>query len=60
MKVLRDAVRQAVEDPGFQSAMEKIQTPIAYQDADDFGAWLDADATRLAAVIRRIGRLDVK
>jgi tripartite-type tricarboxylate transporter receptor subunit TctC len=60
VKVLREAVRQAVEDPAFQSAMEKIQVPIAYKDADDFKTWFDADAARLAAVIKKIGRLETK
>ncbi len=60
MKALREAVRQAVEDPAFKSALEKIQSPLAYQDADDFGKWWDADAARLAEVIKRIGRIEAK
>lgn len=60
MKSLREAVRQAVEDPGFKSALEKIQSPLAYQDADEFRAWWDADAARLAEVIKRIGRVEAK
>jgi tripartite-type tricarboxylate transporter receptor subunit TctC len=58
MKALREAARQAVDDPAFKSAMEKIQTPIAYQDADEFRAWLDVDAARLAEVIKRVGRVE--
>jgi tripartite-type tricarboxylate transporter receptor subunit TctC len=60
VKALREAVRQAVDDPAFKSAMEKIQTPIAYQDADEFRAWWDADAARLAEVIRKMGRVETK
>ena len=60
VKVLRDAIRQAVEDPGFRSALEKIQSPLAYQDADEFRSWWDADAGRLAAVIQRIGKIASK
>ncbi|HEU4367540.1 MAG TPA: tripartite tricarboxylate transporter substrate binding protein [Methylomirabilota bacterium] len=60
MKALREAVRQAVEDPAFKSALEKIQSPLAYQDADDFRRWWDADAGRLAEVIKRIGRIEAK
>jgi tripartite-type tricarboxylate transporter receptor subunit TctC len=60
LKVLREAVKQAVDDPAFRSAMEKIQVPIAYQDADEFHAWWDADAVRLAEAIKRIGRVEVK
>jgi tripartite-type tricarboxylate transporter receptor subunit TctC len=60
VKVLREAVKQAVEDPAFTSAMEKIQTPIAYKDADEFRTWLEADATRLTEVVRRIGKVEAK
>jgi tripartite-type tricarboxylate transporter receptor subunit TctC len=60
MKALREAVRQAVEDPAFKSALEKIQSPLAYQDADEFRAWWDADAARLAEVVKRIGKVESK
>jgi tripartite-type tricarboxylate transporter receptor subunit TctC len=60
MKALRDAVRQAVDDPAFKSALEKIQSPLAYQDADDFKAWWDADSARLAEAIKKIGKVEVK
>ena len=58
VKVLRDAIRQAVNDPEFKGAMDKIQSPISYQDGDEFRPWWDADSVRLEAVIRRIGRLE--
>jgi tripartite-type tricarboxylate transporter receptor subunit TctC len=60
VKALREAVKQAVDDPAFKSAMEKIQVPIAYQDADEFRAWWDADAARLIEAVARIGRVEVK
>jgi tripartite-type tricarboxylate transporter receptor subunit TctC len=60
VKALREAVKQAVDDPAFKTAMEKIQVPIAYQDADEFRAWWDADAARLAEAVKRIGRVEVK
>jgi tripartite-type tricarboxylate transporter receptor subunit TctC len=60
MKALREAVRQAVEDPAFKSALEKIQTPPAYLDADEFRAWWDADSAKLAEVIKRIGKVELK
>ena len=44
----------------FKSAMEKIQTPIAYQDADEFKTWWDRDAVLVADVIRKIGRIEAK
>jgi tripartite-type tricarboxylate transporter receptor subunit TctC len=60
VKALREAVRQAVEDPALKSALEKIQSPLAYQDADDFRSWWEADAKRLAVVVERIGRVEAK
>jgi tripartite-type tricarboxylate transporter receptor subunit TctC len=57
VRTLRAAVRQAVQDPEFRAAMNRAQLPIAYLDADEFKAWWDADAQRLAQVIRRIGRV---
>lgn len=60
VKVLRDATRQAAHDREFSNAMEKIQTPIAYQDADEFRAWWDRDAQILAGVIKRIGKIESK
>jgi tripartite-type tricarboxylate transporter receptor subunit TctC len=60
LKTLRDGTRQAVQDPEFKSAMEKVQTPIAYQDADEFKTWWDRDAGILADVIRKIGRVETK
>ena len=60
VKVLREAVKQAVDDAAFKSAMEKIQTPIAYKDTDEFRTWLDADAARLTEVVKRMGKVEVK
>jgi tripartite-type tricarboxylate transporter receptor subunit TctC len=59
-KTLREGVRQAVQDPEFRSAMDKVQTPIAYQDADEFKTWWDRDAQRLAEVVKKIGRVEDK
>jgi len=60
LKILRDAARQAVRDPEFKAATEKMQMPTAYQDADEFKVWWDQDAEMLAAVIKRIGKVEVK
>ena len=60
VKTLRDAAGQAVQDPEFKGAMAKIETPIAYQDADDFKAWWERDAQTLAAVVKRIGKIEGK
>lgn len=60
VKALRDATRQAVQDPEFRNTMEKIQTPIAHLDGDEFSAWWERDAQKLAGVIKRIGRIESK
>jgi tripartite-type tricarboxylate transporter receptor subunit TctC len=60
VQTLRDATRKAVEDPEFKSAMEKAKTPIAYQDADEFKAFWDRDAQRIAATIQFIGKTEAK
>ncbi len=60
LRTLRDATRQAVADPEFRSAMEKAQTPIAYQDTDEFKAWWDRDAQVLTRVIKQIGPVESK
>ena len=60
IQTLRDATRKAVDDPEFKSAMEKAKTPMAYQDADEFKAFWDRDAQRIAATIQFIGKTDAK
>ena len=60
LATLRDAVRKAVAFPEFKTAMEKIQTPIAYLDAPQFQQFLDKDARMLSAAIKRIGRIEDK
>jgi tripartite-type tricarboxylate transporter receptor subunit TctC len=57
---LREAVRQAVQDPDVRKGFEKVRTPLAYQDAGEFKAFWDKDAERLAAVVARIGKLEAK
>jgi tripartite-type tricarboxylate transporter receptor subunit TctC len=60
MKALRDSIRQGVQDAEFKSAMDKIQVPIAYQDADEFRTWWERDAQVLAGVIKKIGKVEAK
>lgn len=60
LKVLRDGVRKAVADPDFKSAMDKVNSPIQYLDAPEFRKYWEADAERLAAVVKAIGRQDEK
>lgn len=57
MKVLRDAVRQAVGDAEFKAQMARVNSPVNYLDAPDFAKYVDADAKRLAKVVQAIGKV---
>jgi tripartite-type tricarboxylate transporter receptor subunit TctC len=58
IKVLRDAMRQAMREPDVVNAYAKLDTPVAYMDADEFNAWWAKDAARLAEVIKKIGKVE--
>ena len=60
MKVLRDAARRAVEDADFKTAMARVNSPVNYMDAPEFAKYWDADARRLAAVVKVVGKVDDK
>jgi tripartite-type tricarboxylate transporter receptor subunit TctC len=55
---LREAARAAVEDPTFRNALAKVETPIQYLDQPQFRAFWDADARKLATVVKRIGKVE--
>jgi tripartite-type tricarboxylate transporter receptor subunit TctC len=57
---LRDATRAAVAEPEFKSAMDKLETPIVFKQGPDFQQFFDADAQRLAAGVRKVGRVEEK
>jgi len=59
-QTLRDAVRQAVQDPDFKTAMAKVETPVAYLDAPEFRKFWDADAKKLAETVKRIKPVEQK
>jgi tripartite-type tricarboxylate transporter receptor subunit TctC len=60
MKVLRDAVRKVVDDVDFKNTMAKVNSPIQYMDAPEFGKYWEADAKRLAALVKIVGKVDDK
>lgn len=60
LKVLRDTARKAVEDAEFKSAMARVNSPVQYMDAPEFAKYWDADARRLAAVVKIVGKVDDK
>ena len=58
IKTLRDAMREAVKAPEVVNSHAKLETPIAYMDADEFNAWWAKDAARLAEVVKQIGKVE--
>jgi tripartite-type tricarboxylate transporter receptor subunit TctC len=58
IKILRDAVRQAVKEPEVVNSHARLETPLAYMDADEFNAWWDKDARKLAGVVQKIGKVE--
>ncbi|HEY7608856.1 MAG TPA: tripartite tricarboxylate transporter substrate binding protein [Alphaproteobacteria bacterium] len=60
LKTIGATVAKVVEDPDFKAAMAKAKMPIAYQDAAEFKAWWDKDAEILAAVVKKIGKMEDK
>jgi tripartite-type tricarboxylate transporter receptor subunit TctC len=57
---LRATVREAVNDPEFKSAMDKLETPVTFKQGEEFQRFFDADAKRLAEGVRRVGRVEAK
>jgi tripartite-type tricarboxylate transporter receptor subunit TctC len=58
MTRLREAVKKAAATPEFTAAMEKLGSPVAYLDAPDFAKFWAADAARLAAAVKRVGKVE--
>jgi tripartite-type tricarboxylate transporter receptor subunit TctC len=55
---LRAAARAAVADSTFQASLAKVETPIQYLDQPQFRAFWDADAKKLAEVVKKIGKVE--
>ena len=55
---LREAAKAAASDPTFLAALAKVETPPQYLDQPQFREFWDADAKKLADVVRRIGRVE--
>ena len=57
---LREAARAGVADPDFKSAMDKLETPVAFKQGEEFQKFFEADARRLADGVRKVGRVEQK
>jgi len=55
---LREAAKAAVNDATFQGSLARVETPIQYLDQPQFLAFWDADAKKLAEVVKRIGKVE--
>jgi tripartite-type tricarboxylate transporter receptor subunit TctC len=55
---LREAARAVAADSRFAGAMAIVETPIQYLDAPELQRFWDADAKKLADVVRRVGKLE--
>ena len=55
---LREAAKAAVADATFQAALARVETPIQYLDQPQFQQFWDADARKLAEVVKRIGKVE--
>ncbi|MGH8701364.1 MAG: tripartite tricarboxylate transporter substrate binding protein [Burkholderiales bacterium] len=60
MKLLRDAARRAVQEPEFKNAMTKVDSLVQYKDAPEFQQYWEADAKRLAALVKVVGKVEDK
>ena len=60
MKALRDTAQRAVQDPDFKATMAKVGSIVQYKDAPDFQQYWLADAKRLAALVKVVGKVEDK
>lgn len=58
LATLRDAIRKAVASAEFSGAMQKMKSPPAYLDAQEFQKFLDEDAARLRKAVKAIGKVE--
>jgi tripartite-type tricarboxylate transporter receptor subunit TctC len=54
----RDAARKAAASAQFASAMNKLGQDVAYQDQPDFAKFWEADAARVEAAVKSIGKVE--
>src|SRR3954447_21345660 len=57
---LRDAMREVMSDPQVVGIFEKAGSPAAYMDQPEFAKFVEADATRLIPVVKKIGKAEEK
>lgn len=55
---LRGSLERTINDEAVKKALQTAGSPIAYMDTPAFTKFFEADARRLEAVVRKIGRID--
>jgi len=55
---LRGAVRKVAAQQGLQQVFVNLGSPLDYMDAPEFAPYWKADAERVQAAVRRIGKVD--
>lgn len=60
IKTLRDAAAKTVQDPEFKKSMANVNSPVHYMDAPEFAKYWDADAKRLAGLVKMVGKVEDK
>ena len=54
---MREIIGKVANDPAFKQALEKVHVVPDYRDTPEFKAFFDADYKRMAAAIKKIGKL---
>jgi tripartite-type tricarboxylate transporter receptor subunit TctC len=55
---LREAARSAANDPRVKEVLLTAGSPVLYLDAPEFQKYVDADAAKMADVVKRIGKVE--
>jgi tripartite-type tricarboxylate transporter receptor subunit TctC len=55
---LRAAARTAANDPRVKETLLTAGSPVQYLDAPEFQRYVDADAAKMSAVVKRVGKLE--
>jgi tripartite-type tricarboxylate transporter receptor subunit TctC len=54
---MRELIRKTAADPSFRQALENVHVVPDYREGAEFKAFFDADYKRMAAAIKKIGKL---
>jgi tripartite-type tricarboxylate transporter receptor subunit TctC len=55
---LREAAKAAANDPRVKEVLLTAGSPIQYMDAPEFQSYVDADAAKMADVVKRVGKVE--